>query len=79
MATKMTNLENFSRLDQSAHGIFVRAAKEGRFLKMKKCDCLHKRTGTEQTLDELDWERELRIEKIFQNLEKLLIKESGLF
>ena len=21
------------------------------------CDCLHKPTGTEQTLDELDWER----------------------
>ena len=24
------------------------------------CDCLHKPTGTEQTLDELDWERGIR-------------------
>jgi len=38
---------------------------------MKKCDCVHKRTGTEQTLDELDWERGIWGSAIRGDLEKV--------
>ena len=38
---------------------------------MKKCDCVHKRTGTEQTLDELDWERGIWGSAIRGDLDKV--------
>ena len=29
----------------------------------KGCNCVHKATGTEQTLDELDWKEEFGVER----------------
>ena len=65
---RVTNFEEHFHFQPITARHFCRGEKKKDF-EMKKCDCLHKRTGTEQTLDELDWERNQRLEMlIFESL-----------